>query len=126
MPGHHRPHTPPTEPLEPRTLLSSAGGAIISRPSTPLPPLTDLTAANNHLLFINDDGSRGRELWRSDGTLAGSSLLKDINPGPADAFPSSVSPFVLRTEPSFVTTFNSNADSARTPLIPRKINGPAR
>lgn len=93
MPRPHRPRNAATEPLEPRTLLSYGGGTLILNPgfpSTPLPPLTDLTAANNQLLFINDDGTRGRELWRSDGTAAGSSLLKDINPGAADAFPTSV------------------------------------
>src|SRR5437867_6417160 len=32
--------------------------------------------------------SAGRELWRTDGTAAGTMLLKDINPGPDDSSPS--------------------------------------
>jgi ELWxxDGT repeat protein len=32
-----------------------------------------------------DDGVNGQELWASDGTAAGTVLLRDINPGPAGA-----------------------------------------
>ncbi len=32
-------------------------------------------------LFVYDDGGHGREIWRTDGTERGTSLLKDISPG---------------------------------------------
>jgi len=35
----------------------------------------------DELLFKGDDGVHGTELWITDGTVAGTRLLKDINPG---------------------------------------------
>ncbi|MEZ5990306.1 MAG: hypothetical protein R3F30_14540 [Planctomycetota bacterium] len=32
-------------------------------------------------MFTAEDGTNGRELWISDGTAAGTSLVKDITPG---------------------------------------------
>jgi ELWxxDGT repeat protein len=39
----------------------------------------ELTAVGNRLFFVGDD-SRGAELWISDGTAAGTTLVRDINP----------------------------------------------
>src|SRR5205085_9104000 len=36
------------------------------------------------LFFTATDPSNGRELWKSDGTAAGTVLVKDIKPGPGD------------------------------------------
>ena len=41
----------------------------------------------NHLYFASDDGVNGRELWRSDGTTAGTVMVADINPGPDHSSP---------------------------------------
>jgi ELWxxDGT repeat protein len=41
----------------------------------------NFTNVNNTVFFVANDSTLGAELWRSDGTLAGTSLVKDIRPG---------------------------------------------
>ncbi len=43
----------------------------------------NLINVNGTLFFTADDGSHGVELWRSTGTDAGTLLVADMNPGPA-------------------------------------------
>ncbi|TGD99831.1 ELWxxDGT repeat protein [Methylobacterium nonmethylotrophicum] len=43
----------------------------------------------NNLIFSQDDGVNGIELWKNDGTPFGTALLKDINTGSASSYPSS-------------------------------------
>jgi|GEM_PF-1038907 len=47
----------------------------------------ELKAASGLLYFAFDDGVHGEELWKSNGTAAGTVLLKDIFPGTAGASP---------------------------------------
>jgi ELWxxDGT repeat protein len=51
---------------------------------------TNLTAVGNTLYFIANDGVNGIELWKSDGTAAGTTLVKDINPGANTSYASSL------------------------------------
>ena len=57
----------------------------------PLP----ITAVGNTLYFVANDGVNGYELWKSDSTAAGTTLLKDILPGSGFPYTSPSSPVAL-------------------------------
>lgn len=50
---------------------------------------------NGYAYFSATDGNTGQELWRTDGTLSGTTMVKDIGPGTAGGA-STVSPDVVR------------------------------
>ena len=45
---------------------------------------------NGTLFFTADDGSTGRELWKTDGTPGGATLVQDIDPGAPSSNPSNL------------------------------------
>ncbi len=53
----------------------------------PVLPRAILTNVNGTLYFGASDGTNGTELWKSDGTSAGTVQVRDIRPGASDAFP---------------------------------------
>ena len=50
----------------------------------------DLTDVSGTIYFIADDGVHGRQLWRSDGTDASTTMVEDVNP-PSYLYPQSLS-----------------------------------
>ncbi|MEA2709715.1 MAG: hypothetical protein QOF78_2316, partial [Phycisphaerales bacterium] len=84
-----------TGPINYHALIRSdgaPGGAGTVRVKTFAGPTLNLLApVNGTLLLAADDGVAGRELWRTDGTEAGTVLLKEINPGSAGSNPAGFS-----------------------------------
>src|SRR5436190_521674 len=67
------------EPLEERRLLATAELVKHITPTNIYSPgATEMTSVNGVAYFFAWDGVHGNELWKSDGTAAGTMLVKDI------------------------------------------------
>ncbi|MEQ1905762.1 MAG: ELWxxDGT repeat protein [Pirellulaceae bacterium] len=71
--------------LEPRQLMAGVPQLIDIRPGggSAIPYFPG--SIGNWMFFSADGPTGGRELWKSDGTTAGTTLVKDINPNPSSA-----------------------------------------
>ncbi len=72
-------------------ILKDAWAGVAS--SILLFPLPYWVSSNGYFYFAANDGIHGNEFWRTDGTSAGTILLKDIHPGSASAIPSFFKPW---------------------------------
>src|ERR1700739_1754638 len=83
----------------PRVVTLLLAGCVLSTESRAANLLRDINTIPNAIsyvglaavdlanitLFVWDDGIHGQELWATDGTPAGTHLVRDINPGPASS-----------------------------------------
>ena len=129
-------------------IAAAAGVTIQSFPAqNPFPsivlsdpiPLIDPTdqsrpqsfAAQNGRLFFQQATSYGSELWTSDGTAAGTTLVRDIAQGPASSSPipievSGAAPGVFFTATTFAGAVNDPTDSGRELWITDGTSGGTR
>ncbi|MFT2009492.1 ELWxxDGT repeat protein [Pontibacter sp. 13R65] len=76
--------------FSPLMLWKSDGTATGTKPvfepeQLPLTNIRDLFAYNNAMYFVASNESSGNEIWKTDGTFAGTSMLKEIAPGKLSA-----------------------------------------
>jgi ELWxxDGT repeat protein len=82
-----------------------------------------MAAAGNQVFFVGYDSIHGSELWRTDGTVAGTRMVEDINPGKESSIPdkftvrNGVAYFVAFTTERGYELYRSNGTSAGTYLI---------
>ena len=76
------------EQLEDRTLLSGTPHLLADiNPGSPSSSPFDLVVIGSTTYFTANDGTHGDELWKSDGTAAGTVMVADINPTSGSSFP---------------------------------------
>src|SRR5436305_290636 len=81
------------EELEARMLLAAVLVADLNGTPLDATDFKPLIEYNGFLYFTLSTPETGIELWKSDGTDAGTSMLKDINPGTQGSAPRDMTPF---------------------------------
>jgi ELWxxDGT repeat protein len=97
--------------------------------------VSSLTAVGSQLFFVAN-GGQGEELWVSDGTVSGTHLVKDLNPGASSSNPTNLTAvgselfFTVSNVPGVVPTggyalYQSNGTAAGTIPVAKPLNSPA-
>lgn len=103
-----------------------------------LPPSSDSSFAppraidhGGFTLFVASTPDQGAELWRTDGTAAGTSLVRDIRPGPAGSTPEHFTHaygdvfFTAQTAENGVELWRTDGTTAGTQMVIDLAVGPA-
>jgi ELWxxDGT repeat protein len=116
---------------------TAAGTTLIDiEPGCGRSDLSGLVNANGRLFFAASDGSAGGaqaglELWSSDGTAAGTLLVRDINPGLPSSNPQFLTPangfvyFSAATALDGIELWRTDGTPAGTQLVGDLADGPA-
>lgn len=85
----------------PATVLCQAPKLLkdINRIKGQLGTLPFYAQSGTKIFFAREDAANGEEIWITDGTAAGTSMLKDINPGPDGSFPMGFAPATVGGNP---------------------------
>jgi ELWxxDGT repeat protein len=92
----------PTQPMTPvQTQADPADTRSTPRVLADINPsgsseATGFTRIGRFVYFRANDGSRGFELWRTDGTTEGTTLVADVNPGEGSSAPEGMKSFERR------------------------------
>jgi ELWxxDGT repeat protein len=79
------------EQLEDRTLMSGTPQMVLDiNPGSPSSSPSQMVAIGSMIYFSANDGAHGNELWKSDGTAAGTVMVADVNPGSAGSNPANL------------------------------------
>ena len=100
----------------------------IDTSSTGASMFSNFTDLNGTLIMTGQDSLHGRELWRSDGTVQGTYMIKDIDAGPASSSPSlllkfgNVVLFFVRKSYSTYDLWKTDGTAAGTVLVKDNIS----
>ena len=81
----HDPGTPYNQSKELWRSDGTPSGTVLLKTSTTY-DLVILTQTDTHLFFQASDNAYGRELFKTDGTIPGTQLVKDVYPGTANGY----------------------------------------
>lgn len=89
-PSRRRPRPLAIEPIEPRRLLAFAAELVADVDDSIRSPPTypsNITEFNGSIVYSGRNAATGDELWQSDGTKAGTRLIRDIAAGTGSSRP---------------------------------------
>ncbi len=113
----------PIERLEPRTLLAVSLVKDVNALQAPYAGTTYIANAGSTVYLTQEDTTSGSELWKSDGTGGGTTLVKDIRAGALSSAPSQLTMvganlfFVANDGASGAELWKSNGTAAGTVLV---------